>query len=201
MARKRKAPSSLATLTRARKQRRRRNPSPAPRANAALVGNPPIWQDMYEIIAPGLIAYTGVRLAGRIAFKVGKRKSLAWGRHLGPWASVLAALGAWWAVHKIPKLERFHTPVVVGGFIAAIQGILQTYLPQYGWIMNDYHLDDPMPRLAASAGSPAAANGRANGAQATGQYLEAEERTLDDLADVLNDGETADDLYTGSFAR
>jgi hypothetical protein len=196
MPRKQRKRSSLANFTRTRKQRNSAPAAAKPKSNAALVGNPPFWQDAVDVIAPGAIAYAGTRLVGRIAFKLAKKKSLTTAKHVGPWSSVAAAAAAWYAVHKIPSLEKYHTPVVVGATIAALQGLLQTYLPQYGWILNDYHLDDPLPGASQAAFVPGA-NGQPSAPSSTPESTPDD----DDLADVLDNGESADDLYTGVFSN
>jgi hypothetical protein len=208
--RKRKAPSSLATLTR-RRHARKKNPTPppprrpAPRRNAALVGNPPFWQDVWNELLPATIGYSATRIAGRIGFKLAKRRSLTWARHVGPWTSVATAGIGWWAIHRNPEWEKRYHSGVIGAMIAALQGLLQSYLPQWGWILNDYHLDDQMQLGpgAAPGTAPAGANGqRQVGPNAQGQYLEAAhpQAVEDDLNEVLNEGESADDLYTGIFS-
>lgn len=130
------------------------------RTNAALVGNPPWGQDLMELILPGIAAYASVRVAGRIACKLGNRKSKKLGKHLSPLCAILVAAGEWLAVHKIQRLKQYHAGVVIGSSIAAAQTVLQTYVPQYSWILNDYHLDEVNAKLAGKKtpnGLPAAA--------------------------------------------
>lgn len=199
---KRKGRSSLSNVSRrakATKKKRRK----APRSNAALVGNPPIWRDLWEDVVPAAGAYGLTRLAGRCAFKLGKRKSMRFARHVGPWTSVAAAgltwLGMNYFVSEDTK-ERYGTPVVIGAFLAALQGLAQTYMPQWGWMLNDYHLDDGA--MVPGAGAEPPPNGvRPNGnntPEAQGQYFE--QQLEDDLDAVLNEGETENDLRTGIFS-
>jgi len=197
MARKKRKPSSLTKLTgavAARKKKKKKRSS-APRKNAALIANPPFWQDAYEDIVPGMLAYTGTRLAGRIGYRMARKKSVGLAKHVGPWTSVAIAALGWWAVHKIDWAKKYHTPVVVGAAVAALQGLVQTYLPQYGWILNDYHMDDALP---------ATANGASNQlSPPPGQPpAQVPQGTADDMAleGILNEGEGVDDLYTGSFS-
>lgn len=120
---------------------RRRNPN----GTLAATSSPSITENLVDLAKPiafGLASYTGVRLTGRIAFRLARKKSPGLARHLGPWASVAAALGAWAAAEKLESLQGNKTEIVIGAGIAAVQGLLQTYIPQYAWIMNDYHLDD-----------------------------------------------------------
>lgn len=192
MPRKKRSRSSVAKVTRKRK-------NPAPRNNASLVGNPPFWQDLYNEFAPAIVGYAATRIAGRVAFKIAKRKSTTFAKHLGPWASVLTAGIGWWAIHRNPEWERKYHSAVIGAFIAAFQGLVQTYVPHYGWILNDYHLDDPSPRQIAA---PNGKNGALPEGDGMGQYLEADANdALDDaLSDVLNPGEDEGSLYSGIFS-
>jgi hypothetical protein len=50
---------------------------------------------------------------------------------------VTIAAAAWLLAHRIPKIAKFHTPIIIGSSIAAVQSLVQTYLPQYGWLVGD----------------------------------------------------------------
>lgn len=132
--------------------RKRKNPDSGPSFTDSLI-------DQFKPVGMGLGSYAATRLIGRIAFRLGRRKSEAAAKHLGPWASVAAALSSAYAADKVEALAPYKTEVVVGAAIAAVQGLLQTYVPQYGWILNDYHLDEiAIPEIAVDAqGRPAPA--------------------------------------------
>lgn len=199
MARTKRKPSTLSTITRAvaaRKRKSKKKKNPAPKKNATLVGNPAFWQDSYELILPGVVAYGGTRIAGRIAYRLARKKSPKLAKHVGPWTSVAVAGLAWYAVHKWETFAKYYTPVVVGATIAAIQGLVQTYLPQWGWVLNDYHMDDVLP-------SAPRAPEQVPGEQREEQELQepaggtADEMELDGL---LDEGESVENLYTGNFS-
>lgn len=149
--------SRAAKLTRKVANRKRK------RKNAALIQNPAVGQDLAEQVIPGLVTYAGLRVGGRIAYKLGKRKGAGWAKHLGALTPVLLAAGGYYAVHKSEKLKPYHDAFVVAAAIAVIQSLMQTYAPRWGWILNDYHLDDVLPQMQSTttpAGAPKkAANG------------------------------------------
>ena len=195
MPRKRKQTSTLAKkLTKTVAARKKKKKAAATKKKAAPRSNPrenpPIWTDAWEIVVPGVAAYTGTRLAGRIAYSLARKKSPNLAKHVGPLVSLAVAAAGWFLVHKIDSLKKYHTPVVVGASIAAVQGILQTYIPQYGWILNDYHMNDALPANAAPAALP------------ENQAPPLPEPTSDDssLDSFLEEGESMDDLYGGNFA-
>lgn len=177
MARKRKGASSLAKLTRrvaSRKRAKRNNPAPK--------SNPGLLEDTWNLVLPGLVAYGGTRLAGRIAYKVARKKSPMLAKHVGALAPVGVAALTWFAVHKVDRLNKYHNGAVIGTFIAAAQAIMQTYMPQYSWILNDYHLDDVLP-LAAQTQT----------AQGPGQQVAAAASTPASVADfAASDPELAE---------
>ena len=154
MAAKRKK-SSLATITKRVATRKRatkkKNPparkAPAKKTNA-LVENPPILEDITDIILPGIGSYAASRIVGRVAYTVAKKKSPTFGKHAGAVAPAAFLLALWFLVHKVKRLEKYHGPALIGASIGAIQALLQTYLPSYGWILNDYHLDDVLPQAS-----------------------------------------------------
>jgi hypothetical protein len=133
MPRKRRKKSSLANFTKKVATRKRKN--------AALVGNPGLATDLASRIVPGIAAYAATRVGGRILYGVTSKRYPKFGKHAGPLGTVAAAAALWLSAHKVQRLAPYHDPIVVGASIAAAQTILQTYIPQYGWIMNDWHLD------------------------------------------------------------
>ena len=99
-------------------------------------------------------------------------------------------------MHKWKTFAKYHTPVVVGATIAAIQGLVQTYLPQWGWVLNDYHMDDVLP-AAQRVPAQVPAEDREEQELQEPAGATADEVALDGL---LDDGETLDNLYTGNFS-
>jgi len=68
--------------------------------------------------------------------QVGKRFP-KFGKHAGAAASVGSFLAAWLLAHRWRPLEKYHTPIVVGAGLAALQSLVQIYLPRLGWIVSD----------------------------------------------------------------
>jgi hypothetical protein len=66
--------------------------------------------------------------------------------HAGAVTSIGAFLAAWFLAHRWKWLARWQQPLVVGAGLAALQSLLQLYLPKLGWIVSD-----ASPEIAASA--------------------------------------------------
>lgn len=203
MAAKRKK-SSLATITkrvatrkRAAKKKSKKGKPPA-KKNPASVPNPPVIEDLTQFVLPGVGAYAASRIIGRIAYKVGKKKSPAMAKHAGALAPAAYLIAVWFLVHKVKRLEAYHAPALIGASIGALQSILQTYLPQYGWILNDYHLDDVLPNGSQAAiDAPTPAGQIETGHHEAAGHLEEGDLSDDDqiLSEMGYDG-----MYSGSLS-
>lgn len=115
----------------------------------SLRTNPPIGQDLLYEIGPAFGAYAATRFGARIASKLGGAKL---GKHAAPLGSVSIAAAAWLLAHRIPKIAKFHTPIIIGSSIAAVQSLVQTYLPQYGWLVGDIAPEAPQVAAPAAQG-------------------------------------------------
>lgn len=136
---------------------KRRNPesSSGPRRN------PPALQDLAEFIVPGFAAFAATRLLTRMAAVQIAKRSTTWGKHAGAIASVGSFLAAYFGAHRVKALEKHHTPIVVGSAIAAIQSIIQLYVPKLGWMIADASPDlaeqqQTQQQLAVAAPAPQA---------------------------------------------
>jgi hypothetical protein len=125
-------------------------------------------QDLVEFIIPGFVGYAGTRLASRIVHGVVIKKFPKLAKHASVLSTFGAAGAAWLAVHRIERIQQYHTPVVVGASIAAIQTAVQAYLPKYGWMVSDHNLQAKTPAQAAQA--PAATTQIAAGTKAAAFY-------------------------------
>lgn len=133
----------MARLHRRYKHRRPRRSSagdPAPRRN------PPILADLVQWVGPGFASFAATRFLTRVAATQIARRKPSWGKHAGAGASVAAFASAWWLGHRVKWIAQYHTPITVGAAIAAIQSLVQLYLPKLGWM-----LADATPELAAGA--------------------------------------------------
>jgi len=99
--------------------------------------NPPLFTDILEFVGPGFAAFATTRLVTRVATTQIAKRAPSWGKHAGAAASAGTFLAAWFLGHKLKWLERWHTPIVVGSAIAALQSLLQLYLPAIGWVVSD----------------------------------------------------------------
>jgi len=112
-------------------RRRKKNKISKPSAN------PPIKEDFMNEIAPAFVAYVGTRFVANIVSNIARKRFPNGGKHIAVLSSGATFLGAWTLVHRIPTLEKYHSPAVVGSAIAALQTGIQAYLPKYGWMMAD----------------------------------------------------------------
>jgi hypothetical protein len=110
--------------------------------------NPPLGTDLLEYIGPGFAAFAATRFLTRVvSTQIAKR----WPRyavHAGAVASVGTFGAAWFGAHRVSSLERYHHPIVVGAGIAALQSLIQLYLPALGWIVAD-----ASPQIAETTGA------------------------------------------------
>ncbi len=136
MARKRRLP-----------KRYRRNPETSSRSN------PPLMTDLAEFIGPGFASFAATRLLTRIAATQLAKRKPSWGKHAGAITSIAAFAAAWFGAHRVKWLERYHTPIVVGAAIAALQSVIQLYVPKLGWMISDAtpQIDDEAASLAIDA--------------------------------------------------
>lgn len=124
----------MARLNR-RYRKRKKNPS----GEGGHRSNPPLMSEIGEFVIPGFAGFAVTRFGTRIAAtQVSQRwGNTTWGKHAGAVASVSAFLAAWFLAHRWKWLAKYQTPLVVGSAIAALQSIIQLYIPQLGWTIAD----------------------------------------------------------------
>jgi len=132
-----KRKSSIAKLTRSVAKRRRSNPDGAV-ARAA--------DTLQDVVAPAVIGYAAARIAGRIAYKLARKRSPRLAKHLGAITPGIVTAGTYAVASMIESTERYRAGFLAGGGIATAQSLLQSYVPQYGWVLNDYHMNDAAPQ-------------------------------------------------------
>ncbi len=115
--------------------RYRRNKAAAKRSGA-LHHNPPMFTDIGMFILPAFGAYASARVGARFLGTLAAKASPKLGKHAAVGTSLAAFVAAWFAAHRWKPLEKFHTPIVVGAGIAALQTLIQAYLPKVGQFMN-----------------------------------------------------------------
>jgi hypothetical protein len=114
--------------------------------NPGLKHNPPLVTDILEFVVPGFGGFAGTRFLTRIATTQVAQRAPSWAKHAGAIASVGSFFAAWLLAHKWEWLKKYHTPIVVGSAIAALQSLIQIYIPILGWMVSD-----ATPELATSA--------------------------------------------------
>lgn len=105
--------------------------------SGGLRSNPPILKDMVEFIGPGFASFAATRFLTRIAAVYLARKKPSWGKHAGAITSIASFAGAYFGAHRVKMLAPYHTPIVVGSAIAALQSMIQLYIPKLGWMLAD----------------------------------------------------------------
>lgn len=114
-------------------RRRRRNPE----HERSLVPDLDT-SEFTEKIIPGAAAFAATRFIQRASYQIAERKAPKISKHVAIGASA-AALGLAWAFgHKIKKIDQYYEPILIGAGAAAAVGLIQSYVPKYGWIVGDY---------------------------------------------------------------
>ena len=126
-------PRAKSAQSRVRRVRRRRNPAPL-----GAVANGPLGSDLLHEVLPAFGGYAATRLVSRLVYTQASKRWPNASRHLSVLSSAGSFLAAWFLVHRIRRLEKYHGPIVTGSAIAALQSIVQAYLPKFGWLVSDY---------------------------------------------------------------
>ena len=121
--------------------------------------NPPPLTDIAEFVVPGFAGYAGTRFTSRAIHQVVLKRWPKLAKHASVLSTFGAATLAWLLVHRVKKISKYHTPVVVGAGIAALQTAVQAYVPKYGWLVSDHDLNaaPPAPALEAPKADAATA--------------------------------------------
>lgn len=131
-------------LSKRYKRRYRRNPGEGSSARP----NPPLFTDLAEFIGPGFAGFAATRFLTRLAATQIAKRAPKMGKHAGAAASVGSFLAAWFLANRVKWLAKYQMPLVVGSGLAAIQSLLQLYVPKLGWMVAD-----ASPQIAAEARS------------------------------------------------
>jgi hypothetical protein len=135
----------MARLHRRYRKKHKSNPAREPRRN------PPILRETLDYIVPGFAGFAATRLGTRIvATQIAKWKP-SWAKHAGAAASIGTFLAAWLLAHRVKMLAKYQAPLMVGSGIAAIQSLIQIYIPMLGWTVSD-----ATPELGAATQSVSA---------------------------------------------
>ena len=122
------------------------------RRNGEPKRNPPITTDVVYFLLPGFAAFAASRVATRTAaVQIAKRYPKA-AKHAGAIAAIGAFAAAWWGAHKVKYLEKYHDAIVVGSGLAALQSLVQLYIPKLNNLIGQ-----PCPEPVKLLPSPVAA--------------------------------------------
>lgn len=116
--------------------------------------NPPLFADLAEFVGPGFLSFAATRFLTRVATVQLAIRKPSWGKHAGAVTSIAAFLGAWWGASRWKVTAKYTTPIVVGSAIAALQSLIQLYIPKLGWLISDATPDVEQLKLAANGGRP-----------------------------------------------
>lgn len=125
---------------------------------SAFKSNPPLFTELLEFVGPGFAAFAATRFGTRIATTQVAKLKPNMGKHAGAGISVAAFLAAWFLGHKVKFLEKYHTPITVGAAIAALQSLIQLYIPKLGWMVADASPEIDAVAIAAATPRLAAVN-------------------------------------------
>lgn len=129
---------------------RRRKRMIAPRL--APVRNPAVdWAETAKIIGIGFSGFAGARLLSRIAATQVEKRKPRWGRHAGAGTAVASFLAAAFFAKRWKVTAPYADELVFGSGLALLQTMVQTYIPQLGWMTAD-----AAPELAAAAATATA---------------------------------------------
>jgi hypothetical protein len=143
------------------------------RSSPSFLPNPATAMALLEEVGPAFGGYVAGRFASRVALKVGAAKM---GKHAAPAAATIVALLTWLLAGKWKKIAKYHSPLVVGTTIAAIQTIVQAYLPKYAWLISDASPADYLPKPAAAPAGMSGYSSRRKGLRPVGDEFDALEQ-------------------------
>lgn len=143
------------------------------RSSPSFLPNPSTAMALLEDVGITFGGYAAGRFASRVALKVGAAKM---GKHAAPAAATALALLTWLLAGKWKKIAKYHTPLVIGSTMAAIQTIIQAYLPKYAWLISDASPTDYLPKPAPTAQGMGGYSGRRRGLRPVGDEFDALEQ-------------------------
>lgn len=139
--------------------------------------NPPLMMDIFEYALPGFGGFAATKFVTCTASSQIAKRFPNYAKHAGGLASVASFLAAWYFGAKVKFLARYHTPIVVGSAIAALQNLVQIYFPdKLAWIVGS-------PKQAAQAAFAQAVTTQ----QAQMQAAQASQDALPDHLEEVNE--------------
>lgn len=115
------------------RRKARRNPDDAPARSSALQ---PLGEVMHFVL-PAFGGFAVTRFGTRaVATQIANRWP-AYAKHAGAIASVGSFFAAWGLSHRVKMLEKYSEPLTIGAGLAALQSLIQLYIPKLAWVVSD----------------------------------------------------------------
>lgn len=129
-----------------KRRKRRRNPESEPLV--PVPADAGAATELAYTVGAGFAGYAATKFLTRIAHQQALKRWPQHAKHIAAGASVVSAGGVWAASRYWDKIAEHHEAMVLGAGIGAVQTLVQTYLPAYGWIVGD--LEEAPKRSVAS---------------------------------------------------
>ena len=158
--------------------------------NNAIVkakSNPPPMKDLLDFVIPGFVGYAGTKLTSRVVHAAVARKSPKWAKHASVLSSIGSATGAMLLAHRFERTKEYAAPIIVGASIAALQSVVQAYLPKYGWMVSDHGLNEQTQTRATRPTQISAGSGAASYSAGTALPPPIETLSVEEISDELED--------------
>lgn len=173
-----------------------------------LVTNPPLDVDLVQFVAPAAGAFFVTKLVARAAANTLKQPAVA--THAAP-LGALAAFGfAFYGAHRVSRLEKYHTPLVIGAALSLVQTVLVRYFPALTFVADAPAVAPVPPAAVAGFGATLPPLPRTKRTDYTGRTVDEMERpwnyqarenvppspaervsAQDDLEDILRENKNA----------
>ncbi len=88
-------------------------------------------------VGAGFGAFAATRFLTRMATMATASKKPTLARHAGALASLAAFAAAYFGASRIKALAKYETPILLGTAVAALQTVVQTYIPMLAWLVSD----------------------------------------------------------------
>jgi len=103
-----------------------------------------------EKVAPGFGAYAATRFLSRAAFTIADKRKMKSAKHVAVGVGLGTAAAVWAFGDRVKQTQKFYEPILIGAGTAAVQGLIQAYMPRYGWMTGD------LPKASPVAAAPSA---------------------------------------------
>lgn len=139
------------------RRKARRNPDDAPASSSSRALQP--LGEVMHFVLPAFGGFAATRFATRAAATQIATRWPAWAKHSGAIASVGSFFAAWGLSHRVKMLRDYSEPLTIGAGLAAMQSLIQLYIPGLAWVVSDATpelTDTSNATQQIPAGSPAA---------------------------------------------